>query len=63
MNLLMTGMIPTMKFLMPRIEDAGDPFQPGFWFTMSMARIVGFALGDRLIKPHPNSERSEFDAC
>jgi hypothetical protein len=21
------------------------------------------ALGDRLIKPHPNSERSEFDAC
>ena len=44
MNLLMTGMIPTMKFLMPRIGGAGDPFQPAFWFTMSMALIVGFAL-------------------
>ena len=44
MNLLMTGMIPTMKFLMPRIAGAGDPFQPGFWFTMSMAMIVGFIL-------------------
>ncbi len=44
MNLLMTGMIPTIKFLMPRIEGASDPFQPAFWFTMSMALIVGFAL-------------------
>ncbi len=44
MNLLMTGMIPTMKILMPRIEGAGDPFQPAFWFTMSMALIVGFVL-------------------
>ena len=44
MNLLMAGMIPTMKFLMRRIEGAGDPLQPAFWFTMSMALIVGFAL-------------------
>ncbi len=44
MNLLMTGMIPTMKFLMHRIEGAGDPFQLAFWFTMSMALVVGFAL-------------------
>jgi len=44
MNMLMTGMIPTMKFLMPRIEGAGDPLQSAFWFTMSMALIVGFAL-------------------
>jgi Domain of unknown function (DUF4396) len=44
MNLLMAGMIPTMKFLMPRIENAHDPFQPAFWFVMSMALIVGFAL-------------------
>jgi len=44
MNLLMTGMILTMKFLMPRIEGAGDPLQPAFWFTMSMAMIAGFAL-------------------
>ena len=44
MNFLMAGMIPTMKFLMPRIEGAGDPLQPAFWFTMSMALTVGFAL-------------------
>lgn len=44
MNFLMAGMIPTMKFLMPRIEGAGDPLQPAFWFTMSMALVVGFAL-------------------
>jgi len=44
MNLLMTGMIPTMKFLMSRIEGAGDPLQLSFWFTMSMALVVGFAL-------------------
>ncbi len=44
MNLLMTGMIPTMKFLMPRIDNAGDPFMPAFWFVMSMALIVGFIL-------------------
>lgn len=44
MNLLMTGMVPTMKFLMHRIEEAGDPFQPAFWFSMSMALTVGFAL-------------------
>jgi len=44
MNLLMTGMLPTMKFLMVQIDGAGDPLQPAFWFTMSMAMIVGFAF-------------------
>jgi len=44
MNLLMAGMVPTMKFIMPRIEGAHDPAQAAFWFTMSMALIVGFAL-------------------
>lgn len=44
MNMLMAGMVPTMKFLMPRIEGAGDPARLAFWFTMSMALIVGFAL-------------------
>ena len=44
MNLLMAGMVVTMRFLMPRIENAGDPFQPAFWFVMSMALTVGFAL-------------------
>ncbi len=44
MNLLMTGMVVTMKHLRPRIEGAEDPLQPAFWFTVSMALIVGFAL-------------------
>lgn len=44
MNLLMAGMVVTMRLVMPRIEGAGDPLGPGFWFTMSMALIVGFAL-------------------
>jgi Domain of unknown function (DUF4396) len=44
MNLLMTGMFPTMKFLTTRIEGAADPLQPAFWFTMSMALIVGFTF-------------------
>lgn len=44
MNLLMTGMVPTMKYMMPRIDGANDPTQPAFWFTVSMALIVGFIL-------------------
>jgi hypothetical protein len=44
MNLLMAGMIVVMKFLMPRIDGADDPLQPTFWFTMSMALIVGFIV-------------------
>jgi hypothetical protein len=44
MNLLMTGMVLTMKFLMARITDASDPLQPEFWFTMAMAMIIGFIL-------------------
>ncbi len=44
MNLLMAGMIVVMKNLMPRIEGADDPLQPAFWFTMSMALMVGFIV-------------------
>ncbi len=44
MNLLMTGMIPTMKYLMPRIAGGGDPLRPAFWFVMSMSLIAGFLL-------------------
>lgn len=44
MNFLMAGMYPTMKFMTLRIDGAEDPLQPAFWFTMSMALIVGFIL-------------------
>ncbi len=44
MNLLMAGMLPTMRLMMANVEGAGDPLRLVFWFTMSMALIVGFAL-------------------
>lgn len=44
MNMLMTGMFATTKLLTTRIEGDADPLQPAFWFTMSMALIVGFTF-------------------
>ncbi|NMM35219.1 MAG: DUF4396 domain-containing protein [Phycicoccus sp.] len=44
MNLLMTGMVLTRHLLMPQIEGSADPLTIGFWFVLSMALIVGFAL-------------------
>ncbi|HGG03971.1 MAG TPA: DUF4396 domain-containing protein [Aliiroseovarius sp.] len=43
MNVLMAGMLVTMKTLMPRLTGANDPLTPAFWFVMSMALMVGFA--------------------
>ena len=42
MNLLMTGMVMTISALRSRIVGGDDPLQPGFWFVMSMAILVGF---------------------
>ena len=42
MNLLMTGMVPTMMILKRHIAAAADPTMPAFWFVMSMALLVGF---------------------
>lgn len=44
MNLLMAGMLPTMRFLMPRVVGGEEPLAGGFWFVVSMALIVGFVL-------------------
>lgn len=44
MNVLMAGMLVSMRFLMPRVAGGADPASPGFWFVMSMALIVGFGL-------------------
>ncbi len=44
MNLLMAGMLPTMRWMMANTPGAGDPLRLEFWFTMSMALIVGFAF-------------------
>lgn len=44
MNMLMSGMVVTMRFLMPRIDGSVDPLAAGFWFVMSMALIAGFIV-------------------
>lgn len=44
MNMLMAGMVVTMRVLMPRIDGSADPLLAGFWFVMSMALVVGFVV-------------------
>lgn len=44
MNLLMAGMFPMMRWLMPQIDGGGNPLAWGFWFLMSMALLTGFLL-------------------
>src|SRR5262249_22993438 len=40
MNLLMTGMVPTVVALKSEIAAAADPTKPSFWFVMSMGLLV-----------------------
>jgi hypothetical protein len=44
MNLLMTGMLPTVMILRRCVASAGDPLTPNFWFVMSMGLLVGFVV-------------------
>jgi Domain of unknown function (DUF4396) len=44
MNLLMTGMVPTVMALKSEIPAAADPPLPSFWFVMSMGLLVGFIV-------------------
>lgn len=44
MNLLMAGMVLTMRLLMPHIDGSTNPLAGGFWFVMSMALILGFIV-------------------
>lgn len=44
MNVLMSGMVPTMLLAMKYVPDAHDLFGPPFWFVMSMALVVGFII-------------------
>ena len=44
MNLVMTGMIPTMVILAALWPGSEDPLQPAFWFRMSLATVVGGLL-------------------
>lgn len=41
MNTLMAGMVPTMMFLMGAIPGSDAPGHLTFWFTMSIALLVG----------------------
>jgi hypothetical protein len=42
MNLLMTGMVPTMMILMMQLGVGADPTIAAFWFVMSMSLLVDF---------------------
>jgi hypothetical protein len=44
MNLLMAGMVVSMRYLMPRIVGGSNPLAGGFWLVVSTALIAGFAL-------------------
>jgi hypothetical protein len=44
MNLLMTGMLPTVMILRRFVASAADPMTPNFWFVMSMGLLVGFVV-------------------
>src|SRR5215472_1299450 len=44
MNLLITGMVPTVMALKSEIPAAADPTLPSFWFVMSMGLLVGFIV-------------------
>jgi hypothetical protein len=44
MNLLMTGMVPTMMILKTQLCRGADPTTAAFWFVMSMALLVGAIL-------------------
>lgn len=44
MNLLMTGMVPTVMALKSQIAAATHPTTPSFWFIMSMGLLVGFIV-------------------
>ncbi len=44
MNLLMTGMVPTVMKLKTLIRSANDPTNPSFWLVMSMGLLVGFII-------------------
>lgn len=41
MNMVMTGMIPTMVILAALWTGSEDPMTPAFWFRMSLATVVG----------------------
>src|SRR5215831_13997833 len=64
MNLLMTGMVPTVMALKSRIPAAADPTTPSFWFVMSMGLLVGFIIAypNELVVGGPPSQ-ARHDDC
>ncbi len=56
MNMVMTGMIPTMVLLAHAWPGSEDPINPEFWFRMSIATIVGaviaFPINHWLVSHH-----------
>ncbi|WP_218961115.1 DUF4396 domain-containing protein [Ruegeria sediminis] len=44
MNMVMTGMIPTMVLLSAAWPGSENPLTPAFWFRMSLATVVGAVI-------------------
>jgi hypothetical protein len=44
MNLLMTGMLPTIMILKKYVASPERPASASFWFVMSMGLLVGFVV-------------------
>ena len=45
MNMVMVGMIPVMVVLLHEFPSSDDPWNPLFWFRMSMGTVVGGLIG------------------
>jgi hypothetical protein len=41
MNLLMAGMVPTVRALRMHVASGADPLTPAFWFVISIGLLVG----------------------
>ena len=56
MNMVMVGMIPTMVILKHYIPEARQPSEPGFWWVMGMAAIVGgitaYPINSWMVRSH-----------
>ena len=64
MNLLMTGMVPTVMALKSEIPAAADPTLPSFWFVMSMGLLSWLycRLSDELVAGGQPSQARHDDS-
>jgi Domain of unknown function (DUF4396) len=66
MNLLMTGMVPTMMALKMLLGGGASPTTAAFWFVMSMALLVGsfvaYPMNWWLVRYHLKARHDDGEA-